>query len=227
MNAYEFPFIAAEEFQKIGEMSLSACDKQGPKGLIGIGEGLGTALIVPNGQDSIIVPCEAGHLDLFVCKDPEQAKIVKYLVKEYGACEVEDVLSHRGLENIYFAYCQLDKKPKEYSHFLEIMHAAINDNETAKKAFNIFFEMLGMFAGNFALSVGARDGIYFMSSSGLIHNYEVLEAMNNSRFRYFFEKADNINYLERIPAYVCTSEAPVFRGVARYAVNILNKMQKE
>jgi len=225
MNAYEFPFIAQSEFLEIGAHIKKRFDNQ-PKGLIGIGEGLGTALIISNtAGENIIVPCEAGHLDLFVCKDAEQAQVVKYLVKEYNVREVEDVLSHHGLENIYLAYCQIDKKPKEYSRFLDIMNAAIKGNSTASKAVKIFFEMMGMFAGNFALSTGTYGGIYFVSSSCLIHNYEFLEAMNESNFRKFFDEADNIDYLEHIPTYVCTSEAPVFLGLARYTAKVLQKYQ--
>lgn len=227
MSAYEFPYVDAGEFVNLGGEAKNI-DPAAPKGLIGVGEGLGTAILVAKegGVGNMIIPCEAGHINLFVARDMEHARIIKYLVKEYGAHEIEDVLSHRGLESIYNAYCYFDQRPRVHSRFIDIISSALSGDNVSKKSFNLFFMLLGIFAGNFALSTGAHGGIYFVSSSGMLHNYEVLEHIAESAFRKAFENVSGMKYLKQIPTFACAREATVFDGLAHFATDVLNGVLK-
>jgi glucokinase len=72
--------------------------------------------------------------------------------------------------------------------------------------------MLGTVAGNLALTVGARGGVYI--AGGIVPHS--LQALKASKFRARFEaKGRYRSYLEHIPTYVITRPEPAFVGLRR------------
>jgi glucokinase len=71
--------------------------------------------------------------------------------------------------------------------------------DVAQEALNIFCALLGSFAGNVALTFGARGGVYV--AGGI--SPRILRFLTRSQFRARFEANGRLRrYLERIPCYV-------------------------
>ena len=82
----------------------------------------------------------------------------------------------------------------------------------ACEARDLFFEVLGTLAGNLALTVGARGGVFI--AGGIVPR--LLEPLERSGFRECFEAKGRYRYyLEAIPTWVITEPYPAFRGLRR------------
>ena len=79
-----------------------------------------------------------------------------------------------------------------------------------REAVNMFCAMLGTFAGDVALTFGARGGVYIMG--GIVP--KMLDVFRQSAFRERFEfKGRYRRYLEAVPTYVVTHPTPAFLGL--------------
>jgi len=144
-----------------------------PKVVIGAGTGLGQALLVWCGNVEHgcyeVIPSEGGHADFSPGSD-EQRELLSFLAKRQSRVSVEDVLSGRGLVNIY--YYLADKYPTEVS---ETLNAAMANGDAAAavgeaglsavdslagRALDLFVAVYGAQAGNFALTCMATGGVY-------------------------------------------------------------------
>jgi len=80
----------------------------------------------------------------------------------------------------------------------------------ARKAQAIFFAMLGTVAGNVAMMVGARGGVFI--AGGIVP--QLLAPFAKSEFRERFEaKGSYREYMQGIPTHVITAPLPAFRGL--------------
>src|SRR4051812_28349187 len=128
-----------------------------PRVVIGVGTGLGVAYLVSNGGRSMVVPGEAGHAG-FAPETPEQAELWRSLFSAHGRVEVEDVVSGRGLANVYEFVARRDVG----AHHKGVDPAWISENALSGRdahcatALELFAECLGNVAGNHALGVMAR-----------------------------------------------------------------------
>lgn len=124
-------------------------DRTQPIAILGAGTGLGEAYIV-HGQ---VVSTEGGHCD-FAPQDEEQARLFLYLHERYGHVSWERVVSGMGLVNIFtfLGGQELDAA--------QIGALAAAGDERARRAFAIFVDTYGAEAGNMALKVLARGGVY-------------------------------------------------------------------
>ena len=74
----------------------------------------------------------------------------------------------------------------------------------------MFFAMLGTVAGNLALELGARGGVYI--AGGIVS--KLVEAMAASSFRARFEDKGRFrDYMAAIPTHVIMREQPAFLGL--------------
>jgi glucokinase len=129
-----------------------------PIAILGAGTGLGEAMIThDNGQWSVL-PGEGGHAD-FAPQDEEQARLFLYLLSRYGHVSWERVLSGMGLVNIYNF---LTGTWREYDEALPAAIARLADEGDPKAvhAFEMFVDIYGAEAGNMAVRVLARGGVF-------------------------------------------------------------------
>jgi glucokinase len=74
-----------------------------------------------------------------------------------------------------------------------------------------FCEMLGTVAGNVALTLGAKGGIYIGGRTVL----QMSDFFERSGFRARFEQKGRFSdYLSHIPTYVITEKHPVLTGMS-------------
>jgi glucokinase len=176
---------------------------------IGPGSGLGVATAAPHGDEWTAVGGEGGHVSLPVFS-PEEAAIVAEHGEPDGHCSAERLLCGPGLVRIHGTLTRLAGLAGETLSPGEITSRALRGDAIAARSFDVFFGWLGTVAGNLALTVGARGGVFV--AGGIVP--QMLEAIARSPFRErFVAKGSYRAYLEGIPTAVILAENPAFIGL--------------
>lgn len=180
--------------------------------VLGPGSGLGVATAVPRGDDWIAVGGEGGHVSL-PALTAEEAAIIDEHGDTGGHCSAERLLSGPGLVRIYSTLARLEGRNESPPTPAEISSAAKTGADIARHTFDVFFAMLGTVAGNLALTVGARGGVFI--GGGIVPR--VLELIAQSQFRErFVAKGRYRDYLDAIPTAVISCDTPAFIGLKAY-----------
>jgi len=185
-----------------------------PMAVLGPGSGLGVACLVADGAHRIVIPSEGGHATMPAGSRREDA-VLDHLRERFGHVSAERVLSGPGLENLYRAVAAVDGIEAPPRNAVEITNAALRGNcETACAALDMFCAMLGAFAGNVALTYGARGGVYI--AGGIAPR--ILDHLVGSAFRQRFAHKGRFRpYLEAIPTNVIVHPAATFLGLKALA----------
>lgn len=181
-----------------------------PKAVLGPGTGLGVACLANSPPNPVIISSEGGHATLAGACDRED-RIIQYLRGKFGHVSAERAISGGGLENLYQAIAAIDGLAVEFSSAAEITTQALTrDCEIAHEALHMFCAFLGSFAGNAALTFGAKGGVYI--AGGI--SPRILDFLAESKFRSRFESKGRFrSYLENIPSYVIVHPAAAFIGM--------------
>lgn len=183
----------------------------GIRTVLGPGTGLGVAVQMTNRD---IIPSEGGHVG-FAPSNEHQVEILGALLSRYHRVSVERLLSGPGLENIFWANCQIDRPdpPVECqpSSASEISRLAAQGNTVALKTIDDFFDILASFAGDMALMNWSTGGVYV--SGGVVE--KLAHFLDNDRFRARFEdKGRFTHFCETVPLAWITHEYPGLLGCA-------------
>ncbi len=211
--AHAVPSLGASDLRQIGG---GAPVEGAAKLALGPGTGLGVASVMADGHGgSIVLPGEGGHADLAATNEREIA-VVYQLMREYGHVSVERVVSGPGLEALYLALAALDGVGRNTKPAAQEIAAAARAKKDplAVEAVALFTGWLGSVAGNFALTVGARGGVYI--AGGIVSAWGDL--FDAALFRRRFEAKGRMkSFLSPIPCYVVTAKDLAFRGLATLA----------
>jgi glucokinase len=141
-----------------------------------------------------------------------EVEIHKRLRARFGRVSIERLLCGVGIVNIYQALADYRKQPATLVHPGDIGSAARSgEDPLAREAMAIFFAVLGATAGNFALTFGARGGVFI--AGGIAPRY--IELLRQSDFRArFLAKGRFADYLSGIPTYVVTHPGIGLLGAA-------------
>lgn len=180
-------------------------------GVLGPGTGLGVAGLLASPGGHIAIDGEGGHVSLSPHTDEELA-ITALLLRQYGHVSAERVLSGPGLVTLYQALTQVRGLPAGNLTAPEIAGAARSGNDPlCVDTLACFCALLGSTAGNLALTLGARGGIFL--GGGILPG--MLDFLERSAFRARFEaKGRFATYLEKIPTFVITAANPALKGAA-------------
>jgi glucokinase len=206
-TALALPHLVAKDVWRLGGGYALA---GAPMVVLGPGSGLGVAGLVGDGPGRIVVASEGGHATLAATSRREDA-ILDHLRQRFGHVSAERLLSGPGLENLHRAIAAVDEIDVPSWTASEITHAALKGTcSTARAALDLFCAMLGGFAGNVALTYGARGGIYI--AGGIAPR--ILDYLAASEFRRRFEQKGRFRtYLEAIPSQVIVHPAATFIGL--------------
>lgn len=190
---------------------------------IGPGTGLGVAGLIPlsekRGQGGWqVVPTEGGHVALPACNAAEHA-ILSALQARFGHVAAEHVLSGRGLVHL----CQAMFPESTWTTPQEIAAAALGRKTwdqpeagtappdlQARAVLDQFCAFLGTVAGDAALTLGARGGV-FLAGGILPQLVPVLQAsVFGARF---IEKYAVRAYLDAVPVWLITHPLPALIGL--------------
>jgi glucokinase len=182
-----------------------------PIAVIGPGTGLGVSILVPGPGGPIALATEGGHATLAVADDRE-AQVVAWLRERFDHASAERALSGPGLVNLYAALMELDGRAAPLPAPDEVTARAVDGSDAlAAEAVAMFCAMLGTVAGNLALTVGARGGIFI--AGGIVPALGTAFALSPFRSR-FEDKGRFRSYVAAIPTAVITRDVPAFAGLA-------------
>lgn len=214
--ALAVPALGPHDLHVIGQALAPV--PQAPAGLLGAGTGLGMSAIVFGGGSEIPIAGEGGHADL-AANSEREAEVIAHLRALHGHVSAERVLSGPGLVALYDALLALAGQPQCLISPPEIaLRAHRYEDEIAVEAVHLFCGFLGAVAGNLALTLGARGGIYIGGGivPGWLIQYPGL--FDEAHFRARFEAKGRMSqWLSKVPAYVIRRNDTALLGLARIA----------
>ena len=207
-NAAAIPYLGAQDRIQIGGGEPV---KSAPIGVIGPGTGLGVSALVFSDDGAVMIAGEGGHVTMAPATAEESA-ILDLLRTRYDHVSAERLLSGPGLVNLYNARCELEKTPAASYTAEQITSPSIwNEDPRTRAATAMFCAMLGTVAGDLALTLGARGGIYI--AGGIVPH--IATFFDQSEFRARFEAKGRLGaYLATIPTYVIERPLPALLGAA-------------
>lgn len=204
--AYALPRLGASDVRQVGG---GRAVPGATLAVIGPGSGLGVGTAAPHGDAWTAVGGEGGHVSLPVFS-PEEAAIVAEHGEPNGHCSAERLLCGPGLVRIHRTVARRAGQPAETLAPHEITDRALHGDAIAARSFDLFCGWLGTVAGNLALTVGARGGVFI--GGGIVP--KMLDAFAQSPFRErFIAKGSYRAYVDAIPTSVILVENPAFIGL--------------
>lgn len=215
---------AAQGIGVLGQRDIATvqegeADPSSPIVVMGVGTGLGIAYLVPLEEGGYrVVPGEGGHCG-FSPATHDQAQLAQAIVSSHGRCSAEDVCSGRGLRHV-FSFMRT-RQPHEKGELEEsvtaewISERAFAGDSCANSAIELFIECIGTVAGDHALAVMARGGVYLTGGvTARMH-----ERIRAGRFSEMFcAKGEMSSELMSIPVRAVTSERVALMGAAKFVV---------
>lgn len=183
-----------------------------PMALLGPGTGLGVSGLLPQGGGRwSAVSGEGGHVTL-AATDEHEAAILAVLRQRFGHVSAERVLSGAGLVNLYGAQCAVNGVAALQLSPSDVTDAALDGSDPlCAQAVQRFTAFLGNAAGNLALTLGARGGVFI--GGGIVPRLG--EHFDAALFRQHFEaKGRFADYLKAMPTSVITAAAPALIGAS-------------
>jgi glucokinase len=211
------PELKPHELHRVGG---GAPDAHAPIGILGPGTGLGVASLVPDAAGRYIpLAGEGGHVDL-APTDQREISIVYQLMQEYGRVSAERVLSGPGLVSLYMALGALGGSAERARPTgMDVSNwARLGKSPVAKEAVSLFCGWLGSVAGNLALTLGAKGGIFI--GGGIVPGWvsDGTGLFDETLFRHRFEAKGRFkSYLAPIPVNVIMREDAALLGLAHAA----------
>lgn len=216
--ALAVPELRPDDLCRIGG---GEADMRAPMGVLGAGTGLGVSALVPveGGMPRhAVLAGEGGHVDLAPGNAREMA-VLSRLMHEYGHVSAERVLSGPGLVSLYTALASLEGGAAERLTASAIAERArAGSCVIACETVELFCGWLGAVAGDLALTLGAKGGIYI--GGGIVPGWIAAGGLFAADvFRRRFEAKGRFgSYLAAIPVYAIMCENPALPGLARAAL---------
>lgn len=208
--ALAVPHIPDNNLEKIGQ-GMSRPDE--PIGVVGPGTGFGVSGMIPindHGQWRAL-NSEGGHCSASALTAREMA-VLSVFIKRFGHVSFERFLSGPGLVNIVSALRELDGVRDTAIEPEMVTRDGINGADRhCTEALQIFCAMLGSYAGDLALLLGAFGGVYV--GGGIVPRLG--EFFSKSEFRNRFEAKGRVSdELVGIPTFVIRDPYPGLLGAA-------------
>jgi glucokinase len=182
-----------------------------PIGVLGPGSGLGVSGLVASGSGWIALTGEGGHATMAPATDRESA-VLDRMRGHFDHVSAERALSGPGLVNLYNTLAELGRMPAQGYTAAQITDLAVRAADSlCVETTTMFCAMLGTMAGNLALTLGARGGVFI--GGGIVPRLG--QTFVQSPFRQSFEAKGRFQaYLAAIPTFVVTHPLPAFLGCA-------------
>lgn len=210
--ALALPDLPADELRAVG---AGIEVPHTPKALVGAGTGLGVSGLLPDQRGGwIALEGEGGHVTLPATSVRERT-VMDGLVRRYGHASAERVCSGPGLLDTFWLLCEADGVTANNVHSAaDVTDAALNaGHPQALEALGMLCGVLGSVAGNLALTLGARGGVYI--GGGIVPRLGTW--FDTSPFRERFQSKGRFEtYLNHVPVWVIVSkQPPALLGAAR------------
>jgi glucokinase len=206
--ALSLPHLTGRDLHQIG--GAEPVDRAA-KAVLGPGTGLGVAGLVASASGWVSLPSEGGHMT-FAVESKEELALLNGVAENMGHLSVERLISGPGLVRIYQLLGDMRGSAARPCSAAEIVeHALSRADPLAADALGYFAIWLGRFAGDVALVLGARGGVYL--GGGIAP--KILDALTSGAFRSAFQAKGRLSsFLAPIPVYVIIATDAGLRGAA-------------
>jgi len=208
--------LRAEDLNPIGAQRVALPMSQGVCAILGVGTGLGVGGVIASGGTFSVLATEGGHAS-FAPTNDRAIELLRWLRRKYGRVSAERVLSGAGLANIYQAVCEAEGHYVPELSAAEITtRAAAGSDANCVEAAGLFCELLGSFAGDLALTLGAWQGV--LISGAMLQHFDRanLERRVRSGFEY---KGRFTPAMRSVPVETITHPHIELLGAARLLLN--------
>lgn len=205
--ALSLPRLTAAQLRPHGNLH----EARGTLAVIGPGTGLGVAGVMDTPMGWIALPGEGGHATLAASNDFESALLAQIRLT-YPHVSAERLLSGIGLPVLHAALAKVKGVACETLSTEAIVERCLNNSDPiCCQTIDVFCALLGSFAGNVALTLGARGGVYI--GGGIVPRLG--ERFFTSAFRERFEAKGRFHeYLKNIPSALITDTLAALTGAA-------------
>jgi glucokinase len=222
-TAYGVPYLAPSELFTLN----AAPPRSGTKAVIAPGTGLGEAILLEQGDGWYVIPSEGGHTD-FGPRNPFEIELLRYLMTKFDHVSYERVCSGIGIPNLYDYLRESGAAPESPQVADElcrasdptriIVESAVSGvSELCAATLRAFVSILGAEAGNLALKVMARGGVYV--GGGIAPR--ILPWLTDGAFMTaFVDKGRFVEALVRMPVSVILRPDTALLGAAGVALRM-------
>lgn len=192
------------------QLGGAAADRASPSIALGPGTGLGIGCFVPTREGGMVLATEGGHATV-PYGTPQENAVIASIARDRGHVSIESLLSGPGLVHIYGALRESEHIAAPARDAAGIVAAARDGSCAASRsALAIFTALLGVVAGDLALTFGARGGVYL--AGGIAPR--IGDMLQEGGFRRRFEDKGRLSgYVAAIPVYLVLRENPAFIGL--------------
>lgn len=181
--------------------------------VVGAGTGLGMAVLVPQDEGFRVLGGEGGHVG-FAPRDQAQGEVHAALLAEYGRVTAERVISGPGLAAIHRILAGEVVAPEA------IAVRALAGETAARRSLEVFIDAYGAFAGDMALAVMARGGVYLAGGIAA----KIMPLLQSGGFVAAFDaKAEHAELAARMPVYVVSDADLGLKGAALMAAGLTGR----
>lgn len=205
--ALAVPLLDPRDVERVGG---AAAQPDAPIGVVGPWRGLGVSILAPDSSGEWTpFPGEGGHI-VVAPVDDRESEVLSVLRHHRGRIAADDLVTEPGLVNLQNALAELAGK-SPLADIDAVIKAAKAREPTAIEAVSLFTGWLGDIAGNLALMVGARGGIYVFSSLMAGHP----ELFDRARLRARFEDKGKMRaFMEEIPLFLVSTRQAGLLGLS-------------
>jgi glucokinase len=184
---------------------------QGTLAVIGPGTGLGVAGVMQTAHGWVALPGEGGHATLAPI-DEFESQLLTHVRHTHTHVSAERLLSGIGLPVLYGAVATvLGHNVPAMSAEAIVERGVAGTDPLCSSTIDTFCALLGSFAGNVALTLGARGGVYI--GGGIVPRLG--DRFFASSFRERFEAKGRFrDYLGAIPTALVTDTLAALTGAA-------------
>ncbi len=209
-QALALPGLTGADLEQIG---MGSPRPASTKFVLGPGTGLGAAAMIHAADTWIPVPGEGGHVEVGPVTE-EDFRVFAHIERVGGRLGAEQILSGSGLPRLARAVAVCMELERGFQTASDITSAAAANDEVAVKTLEVFARALGRVAGDFALTLLARGGVYL--TGGVTPR--ISRFLTSGDFRAAFEaKAPHEGLMRLIPTYIVRHTNPALEGLAAFA----------
>lgn len=212
-QALAMPHLAADELEQIG---TGTATPGRAVGVLGPGTGLGVSALVPGKGGWTALPTEGGHVS-FAPGNAREDAVLTTLRGRLGHVSNERLLSGQGLLNLAQALATIDGRACAADSPAAVTEAARADScPSCREAVQLFSSLLGSAAGDLALTIGARGGVFV--AGGVCARLGSL--FDREAFRHrFADKGRMRHFLEPIPTWLVLRTDTGLLGAAHHRID--------
>ncbi|MDR2205264.1 MAG: glucokinase [Flavobacteriaceae bacterium] len=221
--SYSFTQLGSDKF----EILVTSDDKvRGNVAILAPGSGLGEAGMFWNGEYLHPFATEGGHTE-FSPRNDLEVEFYHFLNKIYGIVSWENVLSKKGIYNIYRFLRDVGRHQEDpwlaekiqNEDFVNVIQEV--GHEKKSRLVNLTIEMYGEFlareANNLVLKLKAIGALIITGEIPA----KIFELINNEKFYKDFKISDRMEHLLKdIPIYIIRNEKGIIEGAAQYGAFI-------